>query len=157
MTVADAVAAMPEEWAKRRLIIDGPTMPGTDASRMAVIAIAAELRLRGVSEEDTRTYILSRLELFATGTTRGRSLVRQLERSVRFAYAVDTSAPILSGCCRDPRPRAGGPATGKLRQTFEAYCGDACERVCPLLRRIRNPGQTLHGPPMKTLTNPRCG
>lgn len=150
-TVAEAVAWMPDGWAKKRLIVEGPTAAGTAASRMAVVAVAAELRLYGVSESAALAYVTSRVRLYETGTTRGRNLTRQLERSVRFAYHPPNSEPILSGCYRDPRPRAGGAATGALRATFAAYCDHICERACPLLRSIRNPGRTLSGTPYEPL------
>lgn len=147
----DALARMPGAWAKRRLIVEGPTRPGTSAARMAAIAIAAELRIQGVSEADVLAYVTSRLELFETGSTVGRQLARQLERSVRFAYHPPNGEPILSGCCRDPRPRAGGAATGALRASFEPYCDEECKRVCPLLRTILNPDRSLHGTPYEAL------
>lgn len=151
MTLREALAKMPPGWAKRRLIEDGPTAPGTDESRMAVVAIAAELRAQGVSEADTLAYVSSRLRLFETGSTHGRALLRQLERSVHFAYHPKDGTAILSGCCRDPRSRTGSLGTGALRATFERYCDEECARVCPILRSIRNPERSLYGTPYEAL------
>jgi hypothetical protein len=66
-------------------------------------------------------------------------------RPVTIASRPPDWQPVLTGCCRDLRTRFGGDLTGALRQAFEAYCDDACARVCPMLRGIRNPDRILHG------------
>lgn len=67
---------------------------------MAVLAIAAELRCAGVAEADALAYVTGNLGLFEKGSTHGRALLRQLERSVSFAYNPPDGTAILSGCCR---------------------------------------------------------
>lgn len=71
-TFSEAISQMPDDWAKRRLIFEGPTTPGRSAARNAAITIAAELRLSGVSSEDVLAYLTSVHHLFETGNTKGR-------------------------------------------------------------------------------------
>jgi hypothetical protein len=136
-----AWARMP--LAKRRLAVEGPTAVGTDAARHAATAVAAELRLHGVTEEEA--WAVVREMPFTTGTTPRHKVKKQLRRSVAFAHHPPDGQEILSGCCQDPRPRAGTMSGGTLRRTFAAYCDEECARTCPMLRAIRNPGGALAG------------
>ena len=140
MIAAQVIARMPR--AKLRLAQEGPTEGGTDAARTAAVAVAAELRLLDISEQDALALVTKHMP-YIPGATPHSRVIRQLARSVRFAYRAP--APILSGCCRDPRPHSGNHGTGKLRAAFAAYCDDECARTCPMLRGIKNPERTLLG------------
>ncbi len=132
--------------AKRRLAVEGPLLPGTNAVLLGSIAVAAELRLQDVPQ-DVAEEIVLKMPLEATSTNPVRRLRKQQRRGVAFAYHPPDGQAILSGCCRDPRPRTGNHSTSSLREQFVGYCDDDCEATCPMLRAIRSPDRALWGTP----------
>jgi hypothetical protein len=134
--------------AKRRLALEGPLDPGTDAARRAAIVVAAELKVQGAPIE-TAQAIVQEMP-FTPGNTPERKVRRQLIRSVRWAYNPPDGQPVLTGCCRDTRPHCR-TQTARLRQVFEPYCDEECERSCPMLRASRNPVGSLHGTPYEPI------
>lgn len=137
---------LPRHLAKRRLAEHGPSTDSTDEARGAALIVASELRLQGESQSAALTTIRG---MPVHGCRPPARLVRQLERSVAFAYS--TPSPILTGCCRDPREHTGSKATEEMRRTMAPYCDDECARTCPMLLSILNPHRALVGTPYESL------
>jgi hypothetical protein len=123
--------------AKKRLAVEGPT--DTSEVFWAALTVASEARANGATEEEALALVRSMP--LQNDSHRHRT---QTERAARFAYAKPL---LLSGCCRDTRQRSGSNASARLRAAFEPYCDEECERVCPMLRAIRNPSRSIAGTP----------
>ncbi len=136
----DAWKRMP--LAKRRLLTDGPLTPGRDAFRLAVVAIAAELRLQGV-EQEAAEGICAGMP-FTEGATPRRKVVKSVKTWVQWAYHPPDGQPILSGCPRTGRT-SGSERSSRLRSTFADHCDTACAQSCPAMRLHAMPELALIG------------
>jgi hypothetical protein len=126
---------------KRRLAALGPLVAGREAARLAAIIVAAECAAQGIPY-DVALHLCLNLN-FTTGQTPRRLVVRQLPSAAEFGYAPPNGRPILTGCCRDPKPRSGAPLGSKLRSYMAPYCDGACAASCPMLKAVRNPEQAV--------------
>lgn len=133
-----------ERWkrmplSKRRLATYGPVETGRIAARMAVIILAAECAAQGIPIEVALHLCMA--VNFTTGETHRRNVVRQLPSAVTFGYTPPNGNPILTGCCRDPRPSTGEGT--KLRGYMAPYCDEACAASCPMLKAVRYPERSI--------------
>lgn len=123
---------------KRRLAVMGALEAGTQAALSTAIIIAAEAKA-----QDLPFPVAEKLACqikYQTGRTHRHRVLRQLKRGAAFAYEPPNGQPVLSGCCRDPRPRSprSGAATGRMRSLMAPYCDEACAKTCPMLKAIRH-------------------
>jgi hypothetical protein len=135
-----------ERWkrmplSKRRLAVCGPLESGRVAARMSAIILAAECAAVGIPY-DVALHLCLNLA-FTTGQTPRRNVTRQLPKAAGFGYQPPNGRPILTGCCRDPRPSSGAPLGTKLRGYIAPYCDGSCAASCPMLRSVRYPAQTI--------------
>jgi hypothetical protein len=128
---------------KRRLAVLGALEAGTKAAFSTAIVIAAECRAQGIPFAVAEKIACA--ITFTTNTTPRRQVLRQLPRAAAFAYEPKNGEPILSGCCRDPRPRetSGLASPGRMRRLMAPYCDGTCAASCPMLRAIRFPTQAI--------------
>jgi hypothetical protein len=124
--------------AKRRLAAEGPIEPGHIAARRAAMILAGECRRQGIPF-DVAVHVCINIP-FATGSTPRRRVTKQLARAARYGYYPQNGQTLLTGCCRDQRPRS---TSGSLRQTFAPFCDGACAESCEALRAIRFPAIEL--------------
>jgi hypothetical protein len=126
---------------KRRLAVFGALEAGQEAARMSVIILAAESRAVGIAFDVAMHLCLN--ITFTTASTSRHRVAKQLPRAAQFGYEPPNKVPLLTGCCRDPRPKSGGQLTTKLRRYMAPYCDGACAASCPMLRGIRFPERTI--------------
>lgn len=124
--------------AKRRLAAYGPLEPGNLPARRAAMTLAGECRRQGIPF-DVAVHLCINIE-FEPGTSPKRKVRKQLARAARYAYYPENGQTLLTGCCRDQRPRS---TSGTLRQTFAPYCDGACAETCEALKAIRFPETEL--------------
>jgi hypothetical protein len=113
--------------AKRRLLTYGPMTPGRDAFRDAVVAVAAELSLHGITEEVAVR--ICRKMPFVTGATSDLRVRRGTTAFVRWAYHAKDGEPVYSGCPRITHT-SGNEETSRMRGAFEPFCDAECAATC---------------------------
>jgi hypothetical protein len=127
--------------AKRRLLVLGPLEPGRDNFRTAVIVIAAELALHGVSE-DAAGKVCSGMA-FETGVTLPSKVRKSIPDWVKFAYHPPSKTPIMSGC---PQTGRGNSERGtRMREAFQGYCNEGCAMTCASFKLNAMPELNLVG------------
>jgi hypothetical protein len=131
--------AMP--LAKRRLPVYGSLEAGQTAARMSAIILSAECRVADIPLEVA--LCLCEKITFTTDRTSRRRVLKQIRRAAEFGYAPPDGTQILTGCCRDPRPKSGAAVSTTLRRYIAPYCDGACAATCPMLRAIRFPGRSI--------------
>jgi hypothetical protein len=123
---------------KRRLATFGAPEAGRMPARLAAMTVAGECRAQGIGF-DVASHLAINTPI-TTDTTPERKIARQIPDAARRGYFPEGGRTLLTGCCRDPRPRTS-PDT--LRRLFAPYCDSACAATCPVLRAIRFPDRAI--------------
>ena len=136
--------------AKQRLAAEGPLETGHGAARDAVLIVAAELRLHGVTE-NTAAQAVQAIPLADT-PGKQRHMRRQFPEFVRWAYNPPDGLPVLTGCPKAPR-HSNMTGMSRLRERFAPYCDDACGRTCRIRRACNAPATALIESPFENVWN----